>query len=42
MERACGFFYSPAIFERFWWPYTLTRFGPRASSLSWEVNGPLT
>jgi len=21
-ERACGFFYPPAIFERFWWPYT--------------------
>jgi len=21
-ERASGFFYSPAIFERFWWPYT--------------------
>jgi uroporphyrinogen-III decarboxylase len=21
-ERASGFFYPPAIFERFWWPYT--------------------
>ena len=21
-ERACGFFYPPAVFERFWWPYT--------------------
>ncbi len=21
-ERACGFFYAPAVFERFWWPYT--------------------
>ena len=21
-ERASGYFYSPAIFERFWWPYT--------------------
>ncbi|MDP6977189.1 MAG: uroporphyrinogen decarboxylase family protein [Myxococcota bacterium] len=22
-ERASGFFYSPKIFERFWWPYTV-------------------
>ena len=22
-ERAGGFFYSPDIFERFWWPYTM-------------------
>lgn len=21
-ERASGFFYPPAVFERFWWPYT--------------------
>jgi uroporphyrinogen-III decarboxylase len=21
-ERACGFFYPPSVFERFWWPYT--------------------
>ncbi|NQT47510.1 MAG: hypothetical protein HQ578_00890 [Chloroflexi bacterium] len=21
-ERACGFFYPLAVFERFWWPYT--------------------
>jgi len=21
-ERASGDFYSPAVFERFWWPYT--------------------
>jgi uroporphyrinogen-III decarboxylase len=21
-ERASGYFYSPAVFERFWWPYT--------------------
>lgn len=22
-ERASGFFYPPAVFERFWWPYTM-------------------